>query len=63
MQFRTTQLSGSIDEQSDDYEKIINIEKILRKGFWKNANNFYKFYHRDILYWAYDADFLKVIEV
>ena len=37
----------------------INIEDILGK----NANNFYRFYHRDILYRADDADFQKFIDV
>ena len=27
----------------------INIQDIPRKGCWKKANNFYKFYHRDLI--------------
>ena len=38
----------------------INIEDILRKDCLKNANSFYKFYHRDILYRADEADFQKL---
>ena len=41
----------------------INIEDILRNDSWKNASNFYKFYHRAMLYRADDADFQKVKEV
>ena len=37
----------------------INIEDILRKGCWKNANNFYKVFYRDILFLEDEAHFTK----
>ena len=41
----------------------INIEDILRKSSWKNANSFCKFYHIDILNRADHTDCYKIIEV
>ena len=48
---------------SKEMDMNINIEDILRKGCWKNANKFYRFCHRNILYRADDVDFQKIIDV
>ena len=40
----------------------VSIEDILKKGCWKNAQNFYKYYNKEILFQADDADFQRILQ-
>ena len=40
----------------------VDVTKILKQGYWKNAKKFFNFYKKDIAYYApEDVDFMSIL--